>query len=367
MHSNTVSNTSQPRAQERGSRKPRFAVAVLAGIVLALGLGASAARPARSDQVTISLVQLTQAQPGFSVVISNFERVYPNITVNATYAATSSALSQLMPTELAAGSAPDLVATNAGCGTVISVCAFARDGYLAPLVNEPWVRWSLPAVTSASKYGQGLFAFVSGLSFEGLYTNDDMFKKLGLQVPQTFAQLLALCPKAKADGTIPLLLPAQGSTVVQHLLEDIALNTVYAGDKHWTRELKAGTVTFDGTAGWHAALQEFVDMNNAGCFGAGTTSTTSAAADGEFAAGQALMYFNGTTHYGLITAAAPQFAFSQRPFPAGNDPSRTVSLLEQDTGIGVNAHASAQNQAAAHLFIDFLARPAQDALKVKLG
>jgi raffinose/stachyose/melibiose transport system substrate-binding protein len=348
-------------------RRRRTAVAVVAAALLVFGLVPGGARPAGSDHVTLSYITTAQSQATYSVLVPNFERAYPNITLNVTYAPTVQVEYQLVMTELAAGNGPDLIPAGPGCGSPISLCVLAKDGYLAPLVKAPWVKRSPRILVSADKFGQGLFIFSSSVLFEGLYTNDDMFRKLGLQVPQTFQQLLALCGKARADGTIPLLLPAQGSTVVQHLLEDIALNTVYAGDKHWNTELKAGTVSFDATAGWHAAMQELVDMNSAGCFGPGPAGTTSVAADSEFAQGQALMYFNNDSHHGAIVAADPQFSFSHRPFPVVSTPGRSVVQIEPNGGPAVNARSSPQSQAAAQLFIDFRARPAQDALDVSVG
>jgi ABC-type glycerol-3-phosphate transport system substrate-binding protein len=89
-------------------------------VVLAPGVGSSA-RPARDDTVTITLIANTLDQTVWQVLIANFERVYPNITVDATYTG-GTAIGQLEPTELAAGNAPDLLATVPGCGTTTSVC-----------------------------------------------------------------------------------------------------------------------------------------------------------------------------------------------------------------------------------------------------
>jgi raffinose/stachyose/melibiose transport system substrate-binding protein len=334
--------------------------------VFALGFGASEARPAKQETVTLNLLTYVLYKPAFDALIANFERVYPNVTINATYTSTATVQAQLVMTELAAGNGPDLIQVSGGSAGATSVTVLAKAGYLAPMLKKPWTKWSLPAVISEDKYGQGLFRLSLAMSFQSIFTNDDLFRKLGLEVPQTFSQLLAVCQKAKAIGTIPLLLPLQSSTVMQHLLETISLTTVYAGDKHFTRELKAGTATFDSTTGWHQALQELVDMNNAGCFGPAPAGTTAIAADGEFAQGQALMYFNASSHKGTIDAGAPQFAYSEHPFPAASRPGSSVATTGVSVGIGVNAHASAQNQAAAQEFIDFVARPKQNALFAKL-
>jgi raffinose/stachyose/melibiose transport system substrate-binding protein len=330
--------------------------------VFALGVGASEARPAGGDQVAISVLAGNTAQPVFNVLIPNFERVYPNITVSVTYDPAGNVVQQVETTELAAGNAPDVVDSNLGCDSVVGICPLAKAGYLAPLVNARWTKWELPQVISLSKYGKTLYAFDPIITFNGLFTNDDLFKRLGLAVPQTFPQLLVVCAKAKAAGTIPLLISA---TSIGHLLTDLALTSVYGGDPHWNDQLQAGKATFEGTAGWHTALQEFLDMNTAGCLEPGAAATTSDAADAEFAQGQALMYFAQTNHKGLIDALNPQFAYSQHPLPNADDPTRTATFSVPGMW-SINAHASPQNQAAARTFIDFIARPKQDALYARL-
>jgi raffinose/stachyose/melibiose transport system substrate-binding protein len=333
--------------------------------VVVTATAAGGARAAEQPAVTLNLLEYVLYKPAFDVLIPNFERVYPNVTVNITYVGTTMAQSQLVQTQLAAGSGPDVIEVQGGSGTPGSVTPLAKAGYLAPLVRKPWTKWSLPAVISRNKYGQALFAFTPAMSFQGIFTNDDLFKKLGLNVPQTFSQLLAVCRQAKA-ATIPLLVPAQASTVVQHLLEAISVTTVYAGDRQWTQKAKAGTATFDGTAGWHATLQELVDMNNAGCLGPASAGTSAIAADAGFAQGQALMYFNSSSHKGTIDAGNPQFVYSMHPFPAGSTPGQTVALTGGALALGVNARSSVERQAAAQAFIDFIARPKQDALFARL-
>ena len=339
-----------------------LAGSVGAAAVLSLGVGASAARPAGGTApVTITMIANFNQQPAYQVLIANFERVYPNIVVDPTYAAQSSTLNQLELTELAAGNAPDLLSANPGCGTATAVCTLAKAGDLAAMIGKQWLRWSMSSVVSASKYGQSLFVFDPTISPFGLFTNDALFRRLGLKVPTTFPGLLALCGQAKAAGTVAVILSGN-STQTRTLILDLALNTVYASDKTWNQELRAGTMSFDGTPGWHQALQQFVDMNNAGCFQPGAAATSPSSGAAEFAQAQGLTYAATTNQKGAIDGASPQFAYSQVPFPAGADPGRTQTLLSLGNGLSVNAHSSAQQQAAAQTFIDFIARPKQDAL-----
>jgi raffinose/stachyose/melibiose transport system substrate-binding protein len=339
----------------------RIALAVVAAWMCALGIGADGARPSTSGAVSISMLAYSNQLPGLSVLIPNFERVYPNITVNVTYAGTVTSLQQLETTELAAGNAPDLITVQPACGTPISVCVLAKDGYLAPMVARPWVKWLVPLVTSADKYGGGLFTFSAQVSPYGIFTNDGLFEKLGLSVPQTFAQLLTVCQKAKATGTVAIWQSGDGPSIGR-LVEALAVGPVYAADSEWTSELKAGKVTFDSTPGWHTALQELVDMDKAGCFEPGLTGTQVTAAVAGFAKGQGLMFTNTSSQKGIIDAAGSQFSYTFHLFPGGTAAGQTTTALNLNFAPSINAHSSPANQAAAQAFIDFLARPKQTAL-----
>ena len=351
----------------RGESGRRYRVlwiaALCAAAVGALSLGAGTAQPAGNDQVTITMIAASMDQPGWQVLIANFERVYPNIMVNVTYVLSTT---QIEPTELAAGNAPDLLSVQPGCGSLTSVCVLAKDGYLAPMLDVPWAKRSLRIVTSLDKYGKGLFAFEPGVSFMGMFTNDTLFGKLGLKVPQTFPQLLDVCAKAKADGTIAVLFPGGTPLFDQYFNVDLAVATLYGSQPHWLAELKAGKTSFDGTAGWHQALQEFADMSNAGCFEPGPAAATQTSVVAQFDAGQGLMFPALSTNLGLIVQAGAQFGYSFQPFPGGSDANATHTFVNLSSALGVNAHSSPQAQAAAQTFVNFVARPKQDALYTQI-
>ena len=331
--------------------------------MLAVGVGGSDARPARTAAITISVLATNTQKPGLEVVNANFERVYPNIKIDATYPAFRD---QLELTELAAGNAPDVLSVSPGCFKLVAVCPFAKAGYLAPMLNKPWVKWSLPFVLSLDKYGPNLYAFTPQIAAMGMFTNDDLFKKLGLKVPQTFAQLLDLCRRAKAAGTVAMIFSADAQEV-SNLLANLAVGTLYGKDKQWPAKLRAGKVSFNGTPGWHAALQEYVDMNTSGCFQPGVSGTSAASAHAQFALGRGLIDPSVSTNKGLIDAGSPAFSFSHHPFPGGTAPGQTTTFVNIQAGFSVNAHSSSGNQAAAQTFLDFIARPKQNALFAQIN
>ena len=107
-------------------------------------------------------------------------------------------------------------------------------------------------------------------------------------------------------------------------------------------------------------------MNQAHCFQPGATGTSTAAAQTEFAQGQGLMFANYSSHKGAIDMADPGFDYSFRPLPGATSPDATGTFVHPGNALSVNAHAPAQNQAAAVTFINFLARPKQNALYAQL-
>jgi len=145
--------------------------------------GATGAK--RADQITLSMVTLANQQTAWQVLIPNFERVYPNIKVNISYAANNTQLYQLETTQLAAGNAPDILAATPGQGTPNAVSTLAKAGYLAPMIGKPWAKRLVAPVTSRDKVGKALYAYTPGIGLYGVFTNDTLFKKLGLKVPQT--------------------------------------------------------------------------------------------------------------------------------------------------------------------------------------
>ena len=341
--------------------------ALVVGAALVLSVGASEARPAvPSAPITIGLLVNGVEQQAYTVLIQNFERVYPHITVEATYAP-NGPLIQLEATELAAGSAPALLDTSPGCGAPNAICDYAAAGELAPLVRQPWLKRAIPSVTSSLKHGQGLFGFEPALAPFGVFTNDTLFARLGLEVPTTFSQLLTLCQKAQADGTTAVIMSGGTAQSPSFLAYALATASLYGQNRNWNGQLKAGTASFDGTAGWREALQEIVEMNSAGCFEPGVASESGTGAAALFSAGGGLMQATSSVTEGTLQAAPPSFAYSFHPFPSGARADGTNTVINVNDSLSINAHASAASQAAAQTFIDFIARPKQDALFAQLA
>jgi len=351
----------------RSYRGGRASVALAFFVLLTLAVSSAQARPSgQSATVKLTMYSSGASKPALDVLIPQFKEANPDIDVDLTYLGTAASGNQLETTQLAAGGGPDILSVWPGCGTATSVCRLAPAGHLVNMPAKPWAKRSTSISISTSKYGAGLYVYSPVVTFEGLWINESMFKELGLKVPETFSQVLAVCRKARARGKVPMLLAASQSLVMQQLLGAFALTTVDDYPK-WLQKLKAGKATFAGTPGWHRALQKLVDLRNAGCFQLGATGTTSAGAEQQFVQGQALSYANMTSKKGNIEGALPKFGFSQHPFPITDKPNGTTVMLIVGVGWSVNAHSSKTNQAAAQRLIDYLAQPTQSGTYARLS
>jgi raffinose/stachyose/melibiose transport system substrate-binding protein len=65
---------------------------------------------------------------------------------------------------------------------------------------------------------------------------------------------------------------------------------------------------------------------------------------------------------GTIDASSPQFRYSHHPLPGGANANLTKTVFIPNDTLGVNSHSSAAAQQAAQDFVDFIARPKQNAL-----
>jgi raffinose/stachyose/melibiose transport system substrate-binding protein len=341
-------------------------VAFVALLTLGVGSGQAARPVTHGDTVNLSMYSGTASQSALDILVANYEKANPNVDITVQYLPSSDAIITLETTELAAGNGPDILATWPGCGTNVSVCRLAPAGHLANMPNKPWAKRASSITISASKYGGGLYVYSPAITFEGLWTNDSLFQSLGLKIPQTFAQLLDVCRKAKARGTTPIILAASGSLVMQQLIGAFALTTV-PDYPTWLKKLRAKKVTFAGTPGWHVALQKMIELNNAGCYQSGPAGTTAKSAATQFAQGQALTYANMTSKKGEIDGYAPRFGFSQHPFPITNKPNDSTVMLIVGFGWSVNAHSSKIKRTAAQKFIDYIARPENGAMYARLN
>jgi raffinose/stachyose/melibiose transport system substrate-binding protein len=350
-------------------RRRVVVVAAIAAIAAVSSVVAASPATSASPSGSFSMVMNLAYKPGFDVLIGNFNRVYPNIKVNPTYLSVggNTPFATVVPTELSAGNAPDVIWTIGGVGGPTYTQVLAKAGYLDPLDGRPWVK-RVPAVSKPSyMVGKHIYASELGTSVLSLITyNKDYFRAHGLTVPKTFSQLLTLCRTISAQGKIPISWGAQTPAVNANNIIALAAGTVFRKDPTWFNKRLANKTTFASTPGWHRAVQMVLDLKNAKCFNPGAQSVDFAHMANEFASGNAVMLWTVPILLGSVLQLNPDIHFGMFPPPVDNAGDSQVTLQPQG-GLSLNKKASPAAKKAALTFIDFVAREKQSRLFAKIN
>ncbi len=342
--------------------KWRFLLLALV-VVFAVTLSASAATAKSKATVTISFLANTENRLVWDVLLGNFARVYPEIHVEPTYIP-SVQQQTLLLTQFQGGNPPDMFVTNVGASTPTAIYAFGAQGKLLDLTGAPWFK-RVPAF--ARKYVEvkgRVYGFPGVFIPQGLMYNRDLFRQLGLSIPTRFSELLALCPKIKSAGKIPIALGAASASGPINMLVVLGTSFVYGKDPDWTIKRIQHKSTFAGSPLWQRTLQAIVQMKDAGCFQPAPEGTTNIAENTLVATGQAAMMFASATQSAPIKAINPNVNLGLFAFP-GDDPKDTVVAVGNGVSTVVGSKTTS-HPAEVKTFINFIARPKQNSLYAKV-
>jgi raffinose/stachyose/melibiose transport system substrate-binding protein len=334
------------------------AVALACGGVLASGVGSASAAV-----TTITVGANSSEKLGLDAVISQFERANPNIKITPVYGINRA---PVLNTQFQAGSAPDVVGLIGGNGIPPSLVQYAKAGYLVNLSSAPWIP-KLPSFIKnrAVTFNGTVYAWPSLSYSTGVMYNRTLFKRLGLKVPQTFNQLLALCGaiRDKAPNMTPLAWPGTASSLKVDPIIMSAMSQVYARNPRWDQQRSAGKVKFQTTPGWRTAVGSIVRLRDAKCFAPSSASDSYTQSIGQIAGEQAAMMFAGDVLLPTLRAVNRKVAFGMFPLP-GRSKAETYIVMDPGENFAVNAKS--KNIRAARDFVDFLAQAEQSRIFSKL-
>ncbi|MGM5068688.1 ABC transporter substrate-binding protein [Rhodococcus qingshengii] len=310
-----------------------------------------------SDGTVITLSANLIEKPGMDAAIADFEEANPGVTVQPAYAAQSDR-GPVLSTQIQAGSGPDIVGLVGGSGAPPSVFQFAEGGKLSDLSSAPWAgdlpEFTKPAVTFEEKVS----ALPSLTYVVASIYNVTLFERLGLEVPQTFDQMVAACGAIRDNDPdlIPIAWPGTSPVYIIDAIMTAAMGEVYAQNPDWDAQRDRGEVKFQTTPGWKDAVEHIVRLREAECFGPSTASDTYQQSVAQVAGEQAAMLIGGDILLPVVRAANAEAQFGIFPLP-GETEEKTHVLLDPAGNFALNE--SSQNADAARAFLDFLATPEQ--------
>jgi raffinose/stachyose/melibiose transport system substrate-binding protein len=337
-----------------------LAFGLLVAAVAAFATSAASAQNNSSTSSTLKIYAQSGDRIPFEAALKIWKKQNPSIKVQVTYADTAPYQSTLR-TQLAAGTAADVFEVWPGNGNPAAIQVLAPYHYLANLSSQPFAKRE-PAGLKVVTHVSGKLYFVPpAYSGIGAIYNMDTLTKIGAQPPTTWSQVLALCSKAKTAGIAAYSLGIQDSWVTQLIPYAFVPTLVYRTDPTFEQQVKAGKASF-ARSGWSTAEDQYVQMDQQGCFQDSPLGTNYNASLPLVANGQAAGVVQGSWAFAPLRQANPTPTYKMYPLPATNNPAQTWMPGAANAGFAVNAKT--KNPAAIR-FVNFVASPAFQATFAK--
>lgn len=180
------------------------------------------------------LLDTAQAGKVYFDAIAEFEKLYPHIQIDADFIQNNNYTAGIK-IRLLGGEKVDVFDTWSP-SLFEEFRALRSDMYLdltgADFLKEFYPNSLLPVTVGGRVYGAP-----EVMHSDGLLYNKTLFDSLGLEVPRTWDEFLALCVKLKQEGLIPVAMDAEWSTA-QFFWGSIMSDN--GADAAWTKKLESG-------------------------------------------------------------------------------------------------------------------------------
>lgn len=208
--------------------------------LLSGGGGAADTREPLTLRYSSYLLDTAQAGKVYFDAIAEFERLHPGIQIEADFIQNNNYTAGIKIRLL--GGEPMDVFDTWSPSLFEEFRALRSDMYLdltgADFLKEFYPNSLLPVTVGGRVYGAP-----EVMHSDGLLYNKTLFDSLGLEVPRTWDEFLALCVKLKQEGLIPVAMDAEWSTA-QFFWGSIMSDN--GADAAWTKKLESGEIrTYD--------------------------------------------------------------------------------------------------------------------------
>lgn len=276
-------------------------------------------------------------------ILKKFESENPSVKIDL-QEMPSSAYVPRMHTALAAGEAPDIITLRAGA----DVAAAAKAGYLHDLSGKLDLSELTPSALASAYYGEKLVAVpMMGAFTVALFYNRDILDRHAIKPPTTWDELIAACKTLKSKNVVPLICPAQDSSIPAYTYMLLASGILGADGFADLRKGKRKLTDPDLLKAAHF-FKEMYQYYQPGAIGTAYTEGKAL-----FALGRGAMMVAGSADNAGFTTTNPKINLGviAFPAPAGGKPS-TVTGMQGVFGINAKTASTAQGLA----FIQWMLR-----------
>lgn len=322
--------------------------------VAVFSVNAGGAREAAdsSGQRTLRFVSNTNGtaeQSAFEAVIAAFEQEYPGVTVEFE-AFAPDAYYTVRDTRLASQEV-DLFVINTSMRRNISQWEpLVRADRLVSLGDQPYIERFPDAILDGfSSVGDDVYGVLLTQNSYLAFYNVDIFAELGLQIPQTWDELLAAAEAADAAGYIPIALGNREGWPVA-----LAMHAIGANDLGEAVVANLDELSFDEieeeVAGAFERFASLLPFYSPGAAGQGYDAGFQ-----QFASGQAAMTIDGSWRAAQLTPDAIDFTPGVFVLPVTDSTAQPAGLpAKADMILSV---ANTENADVALDFVEFIMRP----------
>lgn len=300
-----------------------------------------------SEKVEIEFYsQKPEMQKTLQEIIDDFEKENPTIDVKFSNVPDAGTV---LKTRMANDEAPDVIniyPQNA------DFKEFAADGRFLEIGDDAGLsNLKDGAVTPYLVEGKNYTLPLTANAY-GIYYNKDKFKELGLEVPTTYAEFVALVDKIKTDGTaspFALSLNDAWSLNGYHQLAWVTVAGGFDGAEDVLIRSAKGAIQDDTTT--KAVTERLALLTDNGQKGAAGALYADAVA--AFAAGEALMLPQGTWAATAINQQEPEFEYGMFTFP-GDEEGGDYTIGAADLALSISAES--EHPEEAKKFLEYLSR-----------
>jgi raffinose/stachyose/melibiose transport system substrate-binding protein len=324
--------------------------AAIAAASLALA-GCSGGSDGGGGGGTLTIAGPSSYDLAIKAVAEQFMAENPDIKVETTTASTDQ-YQQTARTQLASGTAPDILYVWSGGANSMSVWNVAKEGVLEDLSNESWVDIVPEDQKDLAQYDGKTYMLPMVYGAIGAMYNTAVYEDAGVEVPTTYPELLNACHDLADAGYVPFAVGLQTPAHTQLISYALVASTVYATDPDFNQQMDEGTADF-ADSGWRDAFDMYMEMADNDCFQDSPTGTPSEEAIRMVSAGEAgaIVATNATMSQIQESAGDTEIGFYGLP---GADAEEDV-YLPVAMGGAYGISKDSKNVESAKKFLDFMA------------
>jgi raffinose/stachyose/melibiose transport system substrate-binding protein len=339
---------------------------LIAAILVSILIGGVGIGAAQDEEVTIRFFHKwpePEHMEYYEWVIDQFEAEYPNINVEME-AVADEPYKDKIRVVMASGDVPDIYFSWAGEFS----WKFAREGRALALddyfYGTGWDDDIILSATEPYKWDGKLYGLPMRINAKFMVYNKQYFEDLGLSVPTTWDEFLAVCQTLKENDIIPIAFGNEFPWASSHYVGDFNAKLV-PGDVIQSDYLLTGEADSLFThPGYVEALARFKLLNDEGYFNEGANALQHSLARASFIAGRTGMMYIELEEFITVADGMGEDAFGFFQFPSGTGGEGDQKLL---TGApdGFMVSAESEHPDEAITFLRFLLSPEMGAEYVR--